>query len=368
MKKNQTVRGVLAGALSLGLIAGATTVPALTATAAETPGTFYVWNGEADTPTLLEKGEGTYDADDQLVISASDTDPLAEITADGAFTEVYRFVAPVPADGQALGGKSTWSSFEQTEAAGPNGGLLADNFTLEDHGGRALSTVIANGGEYAIGVAFTNDSGATVVDSAYRVVNIQAGTGKFSLGGAIEAPVIAGAKPTISGTARVGSTLTARATGWTPTGVKLSYQWLRGGKAISGSAAKKASYKLVAADAKKRISVRVTGTLTGAANVVQTSAAKTVANGKISAKSVKVTGTAKSGKTLRAKTSSWSPKGVKLSYQWLRNGKAIKGSAAKKSSYKVKKADRKKKISVRVTGKLTGYTTVTKKSSAKTVR
>ncbi len=46
---------------------------------------------------------------------------------------------------------------------------------------------------------------------------------------------------------------------------------------------------------------------------------------------------------------------MKLSYQWLRNGKAIKG--ATKSTYKLAKSDKRKKITVKVTGKRAGYTT-----------
>ena len=63
------------------------------------------------------------------------------------------------------------------------------------------------------------------------------------------------------------------------------------------------------------------------------------------------------------KPGTWKPKGVKLSYQWLRGGKSIKG--ATKSTYKLVKADKKKQISVKVTGTKAGYTTLTT-TSAKT--
>ncbi|MDR1043256.1 MAG: hypothetical protein LBL54_05060, partial [Clostridiales Family XIII bacterium] len=54
--------------------------------------------------------------------------------------------------------------------------------------------------------------------------------------------------------------------------------------------------------------------------------------------------------------------GVKYKYQWLRNGKAIK--KATKSSYKITKADKNKKISVKVTGTVEGYTSKSVKSKA----
>ena len=68
------------------------------------------------------------------------------------------------------------------------------------------------------------------------------------------------ATPTISGTATVKKTLTARTTGWMA-GLTFSYQWLRNGADIP--AATLATYKLVKADAKKRISVRVRATHSG---------------------------------------------------------------------------------------------------------
>ncbi|WP_285137115.1 hypothetical protein [Microbacterium sp. lyk4-40-TSB-66] len=74
--------------------------------------------------------------------------------------------------------------------------------------------------------------------------------------GALSGPV-----PTVTGTTKVGSTLTARAGTWAPAPVTLTHQWLRNGVAISGATA--ATYKLTSADKGKRISVRVTGTKTG---------------------------------------------------------------------------------------------------------
>ena len=58
---------------------------------------------------------------------------------------------------------------------------------------------------------------------------------------------------------------------------------------------------------------------------------------------------------LTVKPGVWKPSGVKVSYQWLRSGKAIKG--ATKPSYKLTSKDKRKKITVKVTGKKAGYTT-----------
>lgn len=73
----------------------------------------------------------------------------------------------------------------------------------------------------------------------------------------------------ITGTAQVGSTLTADPGTWTPAGVKLDYQWLLDGKAISGATGK--TYKPVSAQVGKNISVRVTGSFAGSKPVATTS-------------------------------------------------------------------------------------------------
>ncbi|MGH3424806.1 MAG: hypothetical protein ACRDO8_08765, partial [Nocardioidaceae bacterium] len=65
--------------------------------------------------------------------------------------------------------------------------------------------------------------------------------------------------PTISGRPFVGSTLRAKPGHWSPSGVTLSYQWLRDGAQIAG--ADDTHYRLTRRDAGHRIRVRVTGTL-----------------------------------------------------------------------------------------------------------
>jgi hypothetical protein len=80
--------------------------------------------------------------------------------------------------------------------------------------------------------------------------------------------------------------------------------------------------------------------------------------------SPKITGTAKVGKTLKAKTGAWSPK-PKLTYRWYADGKAISG--ATKASYKLKKAQKGKRITVKITASKAGYNTVTK-TSGKTAK
>lgn len=81
----------------------------------------------------------------------------------------------------------------------------------------------------------------------------------------------------------------------------------------------------------------------------------------------KVTGKAKVGKTLTAKPGQWKPATVALSYQWFRcsaQGKACKAiTKATKKTYLLVKADKGKRLYVKVTGKKAGYATVAKISA-----
>src|SRR5690606_25263484 len=105
----------------------------------------------------------------------------------------------------------------------------------------------------------------------------------------------------------------------------------------------------------------VTGTLSGYTTVTKASkATKTVAKGTMKPAAPKISGTMKVGKKLTAKPAAGA--GLKYKYQWYSNGKAIKG--ATKSTYKIAKVHRGKKITVKVTYSKTGYTSVKKTSKA----
>ncbi|MFT4296507.1 MAG: hypothetical protein QM582_13950 [Micropruina sp.] len=77
--------------------------------------------------------------------------------------------------------------------------------------------------------------------------------------------------PAISGTAKVGKTLTVATGTWSPKPEKLSIRWYRSGKAISK--ATKTGYKLTKSDAGKTITVKVTASGTGLQTVSKTSKA-----------------------------------------------------------------------------------------------
>ena len=155
--------------------------------------------------------------------------------------------------------------------------------------------------------------------------------------------------PTVSGTAKVGKSLTAKAGSWKPAKVTLKYQWLRDGQPIAK--ATKSSYKLVKADAGRKITVQVTGSKSGYASVTKTSKAKSVAKVKAKAKlsvpskvgkgkkaTVLVTVSAATSKPTGTVTVTVNGKKVKATLTAEQSGKvSIKLPAIKKKgNYKVK--------------------------------
>lgn len=181
-------------------------------------------------------------------------------------------------------------------------------------------------------------------------------TAKVALGS------FASGTPTVSGSAKVGSTLTASEGTWAPDPA-YAYQWLADGTPISGATAK--AFVLGASQVGKKMSVRVTGTLAGYTSESSTSTQTVaVASGTLTAATPKITGTAKVGKKLTVTRGTWTPTPT-FSYQWYAGTKAI--AKATGLSFTLTKAQKGATITVKVTGKRAGYTTVTK-TSAKTAK
>ena len=183
--------------------------------------------------------------------------------------------------------------------------------------------------------------------------------------GTLPASCLSAPVPTITGTAKVGSTLTATPGTWGPAPVALTYQWKANGVAITGATS--ATYKLAGAQAGKTITVTVTGTKAGYTAASKTSAATaTIAPGTLGPAPVPtITGTAKVSSTLTAVPGTWGPGSVALAYQWKANGVSITGATA--ATYKLAGAQAGKTVTVTVTGTKTGYTTKSKTSAATAV-
>jgi len=156
----------------------------------------------------------------------------------------------------------------------------------------------------------------------------------------------------ISGTAKVGETLTAATASWKPAGVVLKYQWYRSGKKIGG--ATKATYTLGSSDLNKQITVKATGSLSGYKAASKTSGkTKKVGVGTMTPGHADILGKLAVGNTVRAMTGSWTPAKVSYTYQWFRDDYAIKG--ATKSTYKLTSADLGTIIGIDVTATKSGY-------------
>lgn len=83
-------------------------------------------------------------------------------------------------------------------------------------------------------------------------------------------PISNSALPTMSGTRRVGYTLTARPGTWMPGSLTFQYQWFRGATAIKGATAK--TYKLPASARGYKVRVRVTASRLGYTTLARYSA------------------------------------------------------------------------------------------------
>jgi len=166
--------------------------------------------------------------------------------------------------------------------------------------------------------------------------------------------------PTISGTAATGKTLTAEVSGWSPAPDAWQYEWYRNDTKIAGAVA--STYKVVAADVGAKLKVSVTGTKSGYAQATVASApvGPVVKGTFVNRWAPGINGYAKVGYKLYAGRGGWTPTPTKYSYQWLRNGKAIRNAIY--SSYKLTRSDRGTKITVRVTAKLAGYSDASKTS------
>lgn len=175
-------------------------------------------------------------------------------------------------------------------------------------------------------------------------------------------PVLSSSVPTIAGTAKVGSILTANPGVWTA-GTTFTYQWYANGVAISGASS--STLSLTSTQAGKQIVVDVAGQLSGYARVVRGSVATAAVAASptpvLSSSAPTVTGSATVGSTLTANPGTWTS-GTTFTYQWYANGTAIPG--ASRSTLVLAAAQLNKEIVVDIAGHLTGYPTTVRGSVA----
>jgi len=174
------------------------------------------------------------------------------------------------------------------------------------------------------------------------------------------------AAPTISGTAKEGSTLTASTGTWTNSPTSFAYQWQRcasdgtGCGDVNGATDK--TYVPVSGDVSHTLRIVVTATnADGKASASsEPSAIVDSKNGPNNTVKPAVTGTAVVGEQLRVGNGSWSPTPTSFSRQWQRcnadgNG-CLNVSGATGASYGVRSADVGHRLRALVTARAAGGT------------
>ena len=143
-----------------------------------------------------------------------------------------------------------------------------------------------------------------------------------------DVPLTNKAAPVATGTAKVGSQLTASPGTWSPSGITYAYQWRANGLDIPDATS--ATLTLKKAQKGKRISVRTTASKLGYPTAVAFSAETSpVEPGQItSVTPPTVTGEATVDSPLVASPGTWLPEPTALGYQWTADGVPVGGATA----------------------------------------
>lgn len=161
--------------------------------------------------------------------------------------------------------------------------------------------------------------------------------------------------PSIIGTARVDSPLTAVPGSWSPAASSFTYQWFVGGVKVPGATGK--TFTPGPTSVGQAVTVRVQAARTGYDPVAANSAATaSLSPGPLSSvERPSVIGDARVGSPLTATPGTWSKPGLSFTYQWFRAGAKIDG--ATRSTYRPTAADRDATVTVHVTARRLGYVT-----------
>ena len=318
-------------------------------------------NFDADIAGATDSGYTLVDADEGLAIKVrvTVTDDLGnETTLTSAATGAVAAKPNSPATGLPLisgtarvgetltadtsgiddddGMDSAVFSYQWTAAGADIGGATGSSYTL---------TRGEQGKTVSVRVTFTDDEGNTQTLTSAATGAVAAKSNSPATG-----------LPLISGTARVGETLTADTSGIGDDdgmdSAVFSYQWTAAGADIGGATG--SSYTLTRGEQGKTVSVRVTFTDDEGNTETLTSAATGAVAAKPNSPATGlplISGTARVGETLTADTSGIGDDdgmdSAVFSYQWTAAGADIGGATG--SSYTLTRGEQGKTVSVRVT-------------------
>ncbi|MEV0950228.1 hypothetical protein [Promicromonospora sp. NPDC050249] len=169
----------------------------------------------------------------------------------------------------------------------------------------------------------------------------------------VEPGVFTTTTPTITGTAKVGSTLTAVPGTWSPTPTNYRYVWKIDGVAVTGATS--STFTVPASAAGKRITATVTGLKQYYESSATSGPTATIAPGTFTAPQPTIGGVRQVGKTLTVNRGTWAPTPSSVTYVWKANGATI--STRTTSTFVVPASALGKRLTVTVTGSRAGYTT-----------
>lgn len=157
--------------------------------------------------------------------------------------------------------------------------------------------------------------------------------------------------PTVSGTLRVGSTLTAQAGSWLPQTDRLSYRWIVGGVGVASGP----TFTVRPEDVGKTVIVQEAAQLSGySMRTTRTDPSDPVAEGVIARGSrPTIKGTPNIGWLLTASDGTWRPKDRTLTYQWVVGNDPVPGATSK--TFRARVQDGGHSVTVYVTAHRDGY-------------
>jgi hypothetical protein len=271
----------------------------------------------------VRAGRGTGGSDDGGLTPGDDDDDDDPVGTTGPGNSKAPSVTGTATVGQTLTcNPGSWYS-----TGGPLAGTIRYTYRWV-RGGTTIAgatgstyTPVADDAGTSVGcvVTATDSAGATTKSSATVVVG----------GTTISGPVNV-TRPTVSGTAMVGSTLTCAPGTWTGTALTYTYRWKRDGTTISGAVA--STYEIVARDAGTTLTCVVTATNSLAA--ADAASAGTLVpvedDGPVNTSPPTLSGAGTVGSALTCTTGSWSGSAADYAYQWTRDGAVIAHTVSSK--------------------------------------